>query len=528
MSTLLYRVSRDRVNLVLRPDGLCARPSRTPIANHPAWIRPKAKEKNTKSAHCLLNNIRTMSSSSNIIEHGQAATDNDASGGGGGGDRGGDRGKKNHNKYRRDKPWDTPDVDHWKSAPWDESNGDALPGGRLLEESSFATLFPKYREKYLREVWPLVTRALDGHRIACELNLVEGSMTVRTTRKTGDPYIILKARDLIKLLARSIPAPQALKILNDDYHCDIVKIGGLVRNKERFVKRRQRLIGPDGATLKALELLTQCYILVQGNTVSVMGSHKGIKRARTVVLECMRNIHPVYNIKRLMIMRELEKDPKLKDESWERFLPTFKKKNVQRKKPRQLVEERQKKDAAATRPSSGEGGGDNEAAATKKKKKSYTPFPPAQLPSKIDKQLDSGEYFLSERERKSRKLVEKQSASREKTEEKRKAREMEFMHPSLFGGNAGGANACKNYDGKLAKKAAAGGSNKAGDGKSAGADDVERLVNKFTKKGSGSKKRKSSDEDTHAQVGSDIIADFDTTTTKRDTKDMKKKKSKKD
>lgn len=346
---------------------------------------------------------------------------------------------KNHKKYRREKPWDDdPTLNKWEIQPWDATTGDTLPGGSLLEESSFATLFPKYREKYLREAWPLITKALDLHGIACELNLVEGSMTVRTTRKTKDPYIIMKARDVIKLLSRSIPATQAVKILNDEMQCDIIKIGGLVRNKDRFVRRRQRLLGPDGATLKALELLTGCYVLVQGNTVATMGKYWGLKEVRKVVLECMQNIHPVYNIKRLMIVRELRKDPKLANEDWSRFLPVFKKKTVKRRVPHQVVKEKEKRmeileEKMKERKEPTNEGESKETTTTNTnttKKKVYTPFPPPQLPSKIDKMLDSGEYFLKEHQRKRKKVQDTHARASIRSKEKRKEKEKIYEPPS--------------------------------------------------------------------------------------------------
>lgn len=229
-------------------------------------------------------------------------------------------------------------------------------------------------------------------------------MTVKTTRKTFDPAAVLNARDLIKLLARSVPAPQAVKILEDGVAADIIKIRNLIRNKERFVKRRQRILGPNGTTLKALELLTGCYIMVQGNTVSAMGPYKGLKEVRRVVEDCMANVHPIYHIKELMIKRELAKDPELANENWDRFLPHFKKRSTaKRRKPFKV---------------------------TDKSKKVYTPFPPPQEKSKIDLQIESGEFFLGKQAKQRADNVRKREKMRERVDEKRKERAKDFVPPT--------------------------------------------------------------------------------------------------
>ncbi|XP_042259097.1 KRR1 small subunit processome component homolog [Thunnus albacares] len=307
----------------------------------------------------------------------------------------GKKSKKTKNQVNEAELLTVPDG--WKEP---EFTRDDNPRG-LLEESSFATLFPKYREAYLKECWPLVEKALGEAHIKASLDLIEGSISVCTTKKTFDPYAIMRARDLIKLLARSVPFEQAVRILQDDMACDIIKIGTLVRNRERFVKRRQRLIGPKGSTLKALELLTNCYVMVQGNTVSALGPYGGLKEVRKVVMDTMKNIHPIYNIKTLMIKRELSKDPDLRVQSWERFLPKFRHKNLaKRKEPKK-----------------------------KSVKKEYTPFPPQQPESKVDKELATGEFFLRESVKKRKRMEEIKVKQAEALTKKQEERNKAFIPP---------------------------------------------------------------------------------------------------
>ncbi|KAF0992277.1 hypothetical protein HZS_6838 [Henneguya salminicola] len=96
---------------------------------------------------------------------------------------------------------ETETIDYWK-VPKFEQKDNPYP---VLEKSKFSFLFPKYREQYFKKFWSVIKNEIDNHGIKCKIDFIKGSIEVSTTSKMWDPYMIIKARDMMKLIARSVP-----------------------------------------------------------------------------------------------------------------------------------------------------------------------------------------------------------------------------------------------------------------------------------------------------------------------------------
>ena len=197
----------------------------------------------------------------------------------------------------------------------------------FLETSSFSVMFAKHRLEYLRSVESFIKKACSRKNIEYTANYDEYTMEVSTTGRTRDPYVIIKGQSMIELLSKGVPLECAAEVLEEDIFSDIIPTHLLCSNEKTFERRKHRILNPK--ILKALELLTKCKVFISGKVACVVGNFRGLTDAKSVLISCFENLHPVYAIKELIIKRKLAKENKEGD--WSRFMPEIKKTHAKKK-----------------------------------------------------------------------------------------------------------------------------------------------------------------------------------------------------
>lgn len=116
-----------------------------------------------------------------------------------------------------------------------------------------------------------------------EIDSSDGSVVVNQ-EGAEDPFIAMRAAEIVKAIGRGFSPEHAFSLLRDDYYFYLMNITDYVGKKPNHVRRmRARLIGTDGKSRRVLETLSECYISVYGNTVGIIGDEWGTDVGRRAV-----------------------------------------------------------------------------------------------------------------------------------------------------------------------------------------------------------------------------------------------------
>jgi ribosomal RNA assembly protein len=142
----------------------------------------------------------------------------------------------------------------------------------------------------------------DRKKIESKLNIkikINGS----NLEISGDEFGIYIAERVIEALEKNFPVHIALLLSEENYMLENLQIKSIT-NRKNLVTIRARIIGKEGKTLKLMSELSDCYITLNDNVVSIIGPVEKIKEAENAVKGL------ILGSKQTSVFRYLEKSRK--------------------------------------------------------------------------------------------------------------------------------------------------------------------------------------------------------------------------
>ena len=123
----------------------------------------------------------------------------------------------------------------------------------------------------------------DRTGVKLDIDSKDGSVVVHE-EVAEDPFIAMRAAEIVKAIGRGFAPEHAFALTRDDYYFHLMDITDYVGKKPNHVRRvRARLIGTEGKSRRVLEELSECHISVYGNTVGIIGDEWGSNVARRAI-----------------------------------------------------------------------------------------------------------------------------------------------------------------------------------------------------------------------------------------------------
>jgi len=117
-----------------------------------------------------------------------------------------------------------------------------------------------------------------------EIDSEDGSIAISPEDEIEDPLGVWKANSIIKAIGRGFNPEIAVKLNNDDFYLEIIKLTLYVgKSKKALSRQKGRIIGKDGRTRELIMDMTEVNMAVYGKTVSFIGKIENIMIAKEAV-----------------------------------------------------------------------------------------------------------------------------------------------------------------------------------------------------------------------------------------------------
>ncbi len=104
-----------------------------------------------------------------------------------------------------------------------------------------------------------------------------------------DPEMPLKVREVVRAIGRGFSPERAYRLFDAGVYLEIIDLKDYTgKNSKRVKTVRSRLIGTRGKTRRLIEELSESYVSIYGNTVSIIGDYIQMEISRESIMMILR------------------------------------------------------------------------------------------------------------------------------------------------------------------------------------------------------------------------------------------------